>query len=69
MIDEQVKENNQDKKKVVCLPKFMFLEQKAYISAYVQLSSQGYYCVHMHVCTHVCPEVPTSTLVSMSCGN
>ena len=65
MIDDQVKENNQDKKSW-CLPKFMFLEKKACTFAYMQVSSQGCYCVHTHVCAHVRPEVPASMLVSMS---
>ena len=67
MINEQVKENNQDKEILMLIK--IFLEKKACTSAYVQVTSQESYCVHMHVCAHVCVEVPATMLVIMSCQN
>ena len=40
-------------KKIGCLPKLMLLDKKVCASAYVQVSSQGCWCVHTHVYAYV----------------
>ena len=63
MINEQVKENNQDKESWVLTKIHVPGEESLYFCICASFLSVMLLCTH--ACVHI--EVPASTLVSMSC--